>query len=76
MTLEDAKQEICDLWLALDESVKLQSHYAQQLNNYDGGGRMEFKDGQAFMDRLIDLGKIPTITAASRQLPAARNRTG
>ena len=37
---------------ALDESVKLQSHYASLLNMQDGGTRMTFATGQAWLDRL------------------------
>lgn len=37
---------------ALEESVKLQSHYAKLLNMYDGGQRIIFKDCQAWLDRL------------------------
>jgi hypothetical protein len=37
---------------ALDESVKLQSHYATLLNDYDGGKRMTFADGKAWLERL------------------------
>jgi hypothetical protein len=37
---------------ALDESVKLQSHYAGLLNMYDGGNRMTFATGQAWIERL------------------------
>ena len=42
---------------ALDESVKLQSHYASLLNQYDGGQRMQFDDGQAWIDRLAECNK-------------------
>jgi hypothetical protein len=48
------------LRIALEESVKLQSHYAQMLNVYDGGDRMTFRDGDAWITRLIAIGKIPT----------------
>jgi hypothetical protein len=37
---------------ALDESVKLQSHYANLLNMYDGGERMQFKTADEWMKRL------------------------
>lgn len=37
---------------ALEESVKLQSHYAELLNMHDGGARLTFADAQAWMDRL------------------------
>jgi len=37
---------------ALNESCKLQSHYAELLNMHDGGQRIGFANGQAWMDRL------------------------
>lgn len=42
---------------ALDESMKLQSHYAELLNDYDGGKRVGFQSGEAWMDRLDECGK-------------------
>lgn len=43
---------------ALDESVKLQSHYANLLNMHDGGGRLQFKDGEEWIARLAALSGI------------------
>lgn len=40
------------LRVALAESVKLQAHYAELLNQYDGGKRMIFKTPEAWMARL------------------------
>ncbi len=37
---------------ALEESVKLQSHYAKLLNMHDGGRRLEFKDANEWRQRL------------------------
>ncbi len=37
---------------ALAESVKLQAHYAELLNGWDGGSRMIFKTSQEWLDRL------------------------
>lgn len=37
---------------ALEESVKLQSHYANLLNMHDGGQRMQFKSGDEWVKRL------------------------
>jgi len=42
---------------ALEESVKLQSHYAGLLNAYDGGKRMQFKDAREWMRRLAEIKK-------------------
>lgn len=59
MTIDEAKEEIRDLWAALEESVKLQTHYAGLLNMHDGGKRLGFADAHAWVDRLIDLGTLP-----------------
>jgi len=40
---------------ALSESVKLQSHYAELLNGWDDGHRLQFADAQAWLDRLSQL---------------------
>jgi hypothetical protein len=37
---------------ALDESIKLQSHYATLLNSYDGGKRLTFANSTAWIKRL------------------------
>jgi len=37
---------------ALEESVKLQSHYAGLLNQYDGGRRLQFKNAGEWIERL------------------------
>ena len=37
---------------ALEESVKLQSHYAELLNMHDGGQRIQFKDAKEWLLRL------------------------
>lgn len=41
-----------ELKFALEESLKLQSHYADLLNNYDGGMRMNFSSAEAWTKRL------------------------
>ena len=51
MALEPTQEEI---WNALVESVKLQSHYATLLNQYDGGERSTF-DVRTWIGRLRDL---------------------
>lgn len=40
---------------ALDESVKLQSHYAKLLNEYDGGKRMVFTSVDEWIERLKEV---------------------
>lgn len=47
-----------DLEKALAESVKLQSHYAEQLNMYDGGERMKFDSADAWISRLRETGDL------------------
>lgn len=44
-----------ELWHALEESIKLQSHYAELLNMFDNGQRMKFKDAKEWLDRLRKL---------------------
>lgn len=55
-TATDATRE--QLEAALDRSVKLQSHYAGLLNQYDGGQRMTFDGADAWIARLSELGKL------------------
>lgn len=51
-------QRIRALRNALDLSVNLQSHYANLLNMHDGGGRLQFKDGEEWIARLAALSGI------------------
>lgn len=44
-----------ELTRALAESVRLQSHYAALLNQYDGGNRKGFADAQEWINRLRTL---------------------
>lgn len=48
-------EERVTLRVALEESVKLQSHYAELLNMWDGGHRIAFKDATAWLERLSEL---------------------
>lgn len=41
---------------ALNESLKLQSHYARLLNKYDNGERMSFYSIEDWIKRLKELG--------------------
>ena len=50
-----ASDEIAVLRRALDESVKLQSHYASLLNMHDGGSRLTFDASEAWLRRLEEL---------------------
>ena len=45
--------------VALEESLKLQSHYARLLNQYDGGARIGFKNAKAWMRRLKQIQEAP-----------------
>jgi hypothetical protein len=49
---------IAALRTALDESVKLQSHYALLLNMHDGGKRLQFTSPEKWIERLIVVGDI------------------
>lgn len=49
-----------DLARALEESVKLQTHYAELLNMYDGGKRIGFNSADAWIDRLRECGTLGT----------------
>lgn len=51
-----------DLKIALEESVKLQTHYAQMLNNYDGGVRLGFASADDWIARLRQTGTLPAET--------------
>lgn len=44
-----------NLEIALKESVKLQSHYAELLNIYDGGERMTFDSPEEWISRLREV---------------------
>jgi hypothetical protein len=50
---------------ALEQSVQLQSHYANLLNMHDGGKRVTFPNADAWMVRLLSLDKLdPPLTSA------------
>ena len=42
--------------IALEESVKLQSHYANLLNMHDRGHRITFKSAKDWIERLRKIG--------------------
>lgn len=44
-----------ELYVALAESVKLQSHYASLLNMHDGGQRKGFANAEAWLARLREM---------------------
>lgn len=47
-----------EIYHALEESVKLQSHYAQLLNFHDGGNRMVFANAIDWLTRLRHLDRM------------------
>jgi hypothetical protein len=47
------------LRIALEESVKLQSHYAELLNMHDGGQRIGFASADHWLARLEETGTLP-----------------
>jgi len=50
--------EIANLRIALEESLKLQAHYATLLNQSDGGSRWIFNTPEEWMNRLREIGTI------------------
>jgi hypothetical protein len=48
-------QEARELRTALDESIKLQAHYAELLNMHDGGRRHPFKSADEWIARLREV---------------------
>lgn len=61
-----AEAERDELRRALEESVKLQSHYACLLNAHDGGQRLQFANGADWMRRLKELPQpVPSLPVPS-----------
>ena len=54
---EALKTRVAALEAALEKSVKLQSHYAELLNDYDDGQRLSFENADAWIARLALLDK-------------------
>lgn len=52
---ESLRSQLLASQAALEESVKLQNHYAGLLNQYDGGARMRFWSAQEWLARLAAL---------------------
>lgn len=51
--------------IALEESLKLQAHYAELLNMHDEGRRRIFKSPTEWMDRLIETGTVKPLIGMS-----------
>jgi hypothetical protein len=47
--------EYDEVYQALEESIKLQAHYARILNMYDGGKRIEFRNASDWLHRIRKL---------------------
>lgn len=62
-----------EIWHALEESVKLQSHYATLLNQLDGGERVTFAGPDAWIQRLRRV-KDAEVHAASVRAFNARQK--
>lgn len=65
LKMQDVIEDALRLWLnqnnleiALEESVKLQSHYAALLNMHDGGERLQFTTAEEWIDRLVEIGQL------------------
>lgn len=54
----DNAHDIETLRAALEQSLKLQTHYAELLNMHDGGRRFGFPSAEAWIDRLREIGKL------------------
>jgi len=54
----DMARRLAVLVTALHESVKLQSHYAELLNHYQGSRIMKFDSADAWIQRLRESGTI------------------
>jgi len=63
-----------DLYVALRESVKLQSHYAGLLNGYDRGERRPFSTPEAWITRLREIGDLPNASALPPQRSGGRQK--
>lgn len=79
--VEDADKIIADLYgqveelrCALEQSLKLQSHYAALLNMYDGGTRMQFKTVEAWMKRLYEELLEPCVVCGALTIARVRGK--
>ena len=59
LKLNEARARVAKLEAALEQSVELQSHYAELLNMHDGGQRLTFANIEAWLDRLAALKDTP-----------------
>ena len=66
------KEFIEELRIALEESVRLQSHYAKSLNVLDGGERIVFESAKEWIERLREIGRVPKKTEKEQELEAIK----
>jgi len=65
----DTKSELNVLYIALQESLELQTHYAKLLNMHDGGSRQVFSSPESWVSRLKEVGTVrDEITSAEKRL--------
>ena len=57
--LREVVARVAKLEAALQQSVELQSHYAELLNMHDGGQRLTFANAETWLDRLAVLKDTP-----------------
>ena len=69
--IEVLEARVAKLEAALEQSVELQSHYAELLNMYDGGQRLTFANVEAWLDRLDVLKAAPQLRP---RCPIGRNK--
>ena len=55
---ERLESRVATLEIALREALRLQSHYAQLLNDWDGGKRRTFYSPDEWLDRLREVGML------------------
>lgn len=55
--------EKSELLIALEVSLKLQSHYAELLNAWDGGRRLQFASVDEWISRLRTVGRLQPLPA-------------
>jgi hypothetical protein len=60
------KNSNAELRRALRASLRLQAHYAQLLNQYDGGSRMIFADVPEWLARLREVDARTKLAAQER----------
>lgn len=59
------------LRFALEQSVKLQSHYAHILNMYDSGNRKMFRDANEWIERLKDVSDLRNFASSPTESSAS-----